>query len=220
MTMKIGSLCTGYGGLDLAVEREIGGQVAWYSEIDKHPSTLLEQRFPGVPNLGDLKMMNWEELVSRKPDWEKTQQMYDLYCQGLSLAEVASHFGVSRQTVYTRFKRAHRPMRERKPALPFVEYDGCRYTLGVNGYMRRTDGNRQLLHRAIWEREVGPIPEGWEIHHRDHDKTNNTLSNFECLSKEDHARLHAAGCSQFRHECEGGDAIDSFSVDILTGGYP
>ncbi|MDH6462715.1 hypothetical protein M2302_002895 [Micromonospora sp. A200] len=32
----IGSLCTGYGGLDLAVELVLGGRLAWYAETDRH----------------------------------------------------------------------------------------------------------------------------------------------------------------------------------------
>lgn len=56
---RIGSLCTGYGGLDLAVERVLGGSMVWYSEFEKHPSTLLAARFPGIPNLGDLTKIDW-----------------------------------------------------------------------------------------------------------------------------------------------------------------
>lgn len=59
---RIGSLCTGYGGLDMAVERVLGGETVWYSEFDKHPSTLLAQRFPGIPNLGDLTKIDWAAL--------------------------------------------------------------------------------------------------------------------------------------------------------------
>lgn len=60
--MKIGSLCTGYGGLDIAVEKVLGGEMVWYSEFEKHPSTLLAQRFPGIPNLGDLTKIDWNEV--------------------------------------------------------------------------------------------------------------------------------------------------------------
>lgn len=60
--MRIGSLCTGYGGLDMAVEKVLGGEVVWYSEFDKHPSTLLAERFPGIPNLGDLTKIEWAQV--------------------------------------------------------------------------------------------------------------------------------------------------------------
>jgi DNA (cytosine-5)-methyltransferase 1 len=59
---RIGSLCTGTGALDMAVERVLGGEMVWYSEFEKHPSTLLEARFPGIPNLGDLTKIDWASL--------------------------------------------------------------------------------------------------------------------------------------------------------------
>ena len=45
---RIGSLCTGYGGLDLAVELVLGGQLAWYAETDRHACTVLAHHWPGV----------------------------------------------------------------------------------------------------------------------------------------------------------------------------
>ena len=60
--MKLGSFCTGYGGLDLAVEAFYGAELAWYSEIDKDCNKLLELHFPRVPNIGDLTVQNWEEV--------------------------------------------------------------------------------------------------------------------------------------------------------------
>ena len=66
MTLRIGSLCTGYGGADMAVEAVFpDSELVWYSEIEKHPSTLLAERFPGVPNLGDLKLIDWAEVVGQ-----------------------------------------------------------------------------------------------------------------------------------------------------------
>jgi hypothetical protein len=42
--MKIGSLCTGYGGLDMAVEAYFDGETVWVSEIDKYASQVIDQR--------------------------------------------------------------------------------------------------------------------------------------------------------------------------------
>jgi DNA (cytosine-5)-methyltransferase 1 len=56
---RIGSLCTGYGGLDLAVELVLGGRVAWYAETDRHARTVLAHHWPGVPNLGDIRTIDW-----------------------------------------------------------------------------------------------------------------------------------------------------------------
>lgn len=56
--MNIGSLCTGYGGLDMALD----GDTVWVSDIDKHAAKLLAHRFPTVPNLGDLTAVDWEAV--------------------------------------------------------------------------------------------------------------------------------------------------------------
>lgn len=51
----IGSLCTGYGGLDMAVLDVLGGRVAWHCETDPGASRILAAHHPGVPNLGDIR---------------------------------------------------------------------------------------------------------------------------------------------------------------------
>jgi hypothetical protein len=56
---RIGSLCTGYGRLDLAVELVLGGRLRWYAETDPHASTVLARHWPGIPNLGDLRAVDW-----------------------------------------------------------------------------------------------------------------------------------------------------------------
>ena len=56
----IGSLCTGMGGLDAAVESVFDAEVVWVSEFDKRAAKVCEARFPGIPNLGDLTEIDWE----------------------------------------------------------------------------------------------------------------------------------------------------------------
>lgn len=56
---RIGSLCTGYGGLDLGVQAVIGGRTVWVSDIDKGSCKLLEYRYSDVPNLGDFTKTDW-----------------------------------------------------------------------------------------------------------------------------------------------------------------
>jgi DNA (cytosine-5)-methyltransferase 1 len=57
--VNIGSLFTGYGGLDMAVQATLGGDVAWHSEIDPAPSKILTHHHPDVPNLGDITKIDW-----------------------------------------------------------------------------------------------------------------------------------------------------------------
>ena len=56
--MRVGSLFTGYGGLDIAV----GGDLAWYAEIEPAACQVLAHHYPDVPNLGDITAINWAEV--------------------------------------------------------------------------------------------------------------------------------------------------------------
>lgn len=60
--MRIGSLFSGYGGLDLAVSKVTGATVAWHCEWDDAPSKVLEKHFPGVPNYRDVSKVDWTEV--------------------------------------------------------------------------------------------------------------------------------------------------------------
>nr|WP_211266171.1 DNA cytosine methyltransferase [Streptomyces catenulae] len=58
----IGSLCSGYGGLDLGVQAALGGTVAWHAEVDPNTSRILARHWPGVPNLGDITTVDWSSV--------------------------------------------------------------------------------------------------------------------------------------------------------------
>lgn len=69
---EIISLCSGMGGLDVGVMRALAkrGQpsvVTAFSEYDptddaQFPAKAFEYRHPGVPNLGDIKKIDWHAL--------------------------------------------------------------------------------------------------------------------------------------------------------------
>lgn len=121
---------------------------------------------------------------------------YELYLDGFSLEEVGIALNVTRQCVFDAFKQ--RGLTLRKPNFqPEQWYDGKKFTLRANGYYELTTGERTLMHRYIWEKEVGPIPEGWDIHHKDEDKTHNELNNFECLPKAEHTRKYSPHNNQY-----------------------
>ncbi len=61
MTLTVGSLFSGIGGLDLGLERA-GMKVIWQSEIDPYACKVLSKHWPEVVNHGDIKKINWEEI--------------------------------------------------------------------------------------------------------------------------------------------------------------
>lgn len=60
----LGSLCTGYGGLDLGTAAALGGaRLVWTADNDPDIARLLAARFPDVPNLGDLRDVDWARVA-------------------------------------------------------------------------------------------------------------------------------------------------------------
>lgn len=58
--VTLGSLCTGYGGLDLGTLVAFGGgRIAWVADPDPHVRAILAARLPDVPNLGDITTVDW-----------------------------------------------------------------------------------------------------------------------------------------------------------------
>jgi DNA (cytosine-5)-methyltransferase 1 len=63
-TLRIGSLCTGYGGLDMAVRSVFDGSLVWCADNDKHAAVVMDAQYPDVPNLGDLTRLDWQTVES------------------------------------------------------------------------------------------------------------------------------------------------------------
>jgi len=77
--LTVGSLFSGIGGLDLAVEDVTGGRVVWQSEIEPGPVKVLEQHWPGVPNLGDITAIDWTQV-----------QPVDVLCGGFPCQDIST----------------------------------------------------------------------------------------------------------------------------------
>lgn len=120
----------------------------------------------------------------------KTEEMYNHYQSGLSLEQVGLVYGVSRQSVYERFKKAGLKTRPRK-FKPFMIIDGLKFTINKDGYYECTTIDRLMLHNYIWEKSNGKIPIGYEIHHIDGCKINNNLNNLNLLTPSQHTKLHS-----------------------------
>lgn len=60
----VGSLFTGYGGLDMGVAMAVDpdARVAWTSDVEPGPCKLAATRWPDTPNLGDITKINWGDV--------------------------------------------------------------------------------------------------------------------------------------------------------------
>ena len=69
-------------------------------------------------------------------------------------------------------------------------FNGLRFTRDDKTGYYLNSTIRKRIHRYVWEYYNGEIPDGYQIHHKDGDKSNNSIENLELLKKSDHCKLH------------------------------
>lgn len=60
--LRIGSLFSGYGGLDLAVEHVFNVTTVWFSELNEPVARVFSRHWPDAPNLGDITIIDWSQV--------------------------------------------------------------------------------------------------------------------------------------------------------------
>lgn len=60
--LSVGSLFSGYGGLDLAVEHALDAETVWFSENNQHVARIFAHHWPDAPNLGDITTIDWNDV--------------------------------------------------------------------------------------------------------------------------------------------------------------
>ncbi|MET9385277.1 DNA cytosine methyltransferase [Streptomyces sp. NPDC002928] len=122
--MPILSLCTGYGGLDMAVEALTGDKVAYVAENDEAASLVLKHHWPDVPNIGDVTTYDFAELHGVV---DKIAAGFS--CQDISNAGGREGIGGSRSRVW---KDVCRAVRDIRPGYAFLENVGAIRSRGLN----------------------------------------------------------------------------------------
>lgn len=56
------------------------------------------------------------------------------------------------------------------------------------------------LHRVVWEDTNGPIPEGYDVHHLNGDRSNNQIENLALLARKEHHSYHGKQISKAHPE--------------------
>lgn len=93
----------------------------------------------------------------------------------------------------------------------FAWIDGYRFCRDdKTGYYLSTQikGNKRL-HRYVWEKHNGAIPDGFHVHHKDHDKQNNDISNLEILSASEHSFLHGLELTEDQRQWRRNNVINN-----------
>jgi DNA (cytosine-5)-methyltransferase 1 len=111
--LRIGSLCTGYGGLDMAVLAIFGGRLAWCADNDKHVSTILAAHYTDTPNLGDLTALDWAEVPT-----------VDILCAGFPCQDISFSgrgAGIEKGVRSGTWRNIVEGIRELRPKLIVVE---------------------------------------------------------------------------------------------------
>lgn len=77
--LRVGSLFSGYGGLDLAIEHALGAETIWFSEINKPVARIFSHHWRDAPNLGDITTIDWCDV-----------EPVDVLCGGFPCQDVST----------------------------------------------------------------------------------------------------------------------------------
>jgi hypothetical protein len=69
-------------------------------------------------------------------------------------------------------------------------YFGRKFYKNPQGYWVCCSCRKPWAHRWVWMIEVGEIPKGFDIHHKDGNKDNNDISNLELITRSEHQKKH------------------------------
>lgn len=147
--MKIGSLFSGYGGLDIAVAKHYNAKVVWHCEWDDAPAKILEHNFPGIPNYRDIT----------KVDFTKVEPVDILTggfpCQDLSLA--GKRAGLKEGTRSGLWNEMARAIQELQPKKVIIENVRGLLSANANNGMEYSEEDLAILNGKPALRAMGAV---------------------------------------------------------------
>lgn len=81
-----------------------------------------------------------------------------------------------------------------------IYFDGLRFSRGDDDGYYRNAKTGERLHRYVWRFYNGEIPDGYEVHHIDGNKSNNDISNLQLLELHEHKKLHGQMLTEAQRE--------------------
>ncbi|MET8571816.1 DNA cytosine methyltransferase [Streptomyces sp. NPDC004783] len=82
--LRVGSFCSGFGGLEMAVHAAFGGETVFHADPDEGASKILAHHWPEIPNLGDITVLDWAQVAAEHGPIDLAAMGFP--CQDLSLA--------------------------------------------------------------------------------------------------------------------------------------
>lgn len=77
------------------------------------------------------------------------------------------------------------------PCRILTEWGSATIKSGYYAISSEKEGNKgKRLHRLIYEKNYGKIPDGYVIHHKNEDKTNNCIMNLQLMTNQEHTIYH------------------------------
>lgn len=123
------------------------------------------------------------------------EEVAELYQSGKSLSAVAIICGLDRTTVWKRLRKMGvkiRTVHEAVKSIKRLKGENSPYWKG--GYINswgyrviRYDGKPKLEHQVVWEKEHGPLPKGWIIHHFNGIRSDNRPENLFGMPRKRHS---------------------------------
>ncbi|WP_326828135.1 DNA cytosine methyltransferase [Streptomyces sp. NBC_01751] len=109
----------------MAVSALTGGRVHWVADNDPNKTLILDRRFPGIQNLGDITQLEWADMA----DWGVDIITAGFPCQDISNAGKRVGIEGERSGIWANVSEAVRVLR---PKLVFLENVGAIRSRGID----------------------------------------------------------------------------------------